>query len=98
MGQGGSILSGYNLADADTLPDFDDMVVDSDERSPPVFSQTEQFGPPELGTNDDDLYVPVSANRVLSGLPVLIITSSTILSSIYQALANMIMMNCPLVY
>ncbi|KAF8507621.1 hypothetical protein JB92DRAFT_2959417, partial [Gautieria morchelliformis] len=57
-GQGNSILSGYSLADAESLPDFDDMVVDSDERPPPVFSQTEQYGPPELGTIDDDLYVP----------------------------------------
>lgn len=50
--------------DADALPDLNDIVVDSDSQCSPS-SQTEQFGPPELGINDDDLYVPVRANQSL---------------------------------
>ena len=61
-GQGILTLSGYNQTDAETLPDFDDMVVDSDDRQCSPCLQTERFGPPELGINDDDLYVPVSAS------------------------------------
>ena len=60
-------LGGYNQQDADALPDFDDdddvpMSSKVDVSRPET---EQQYGPPELGIDDEDLYVQVSIEKVL---------------------------------
>lgn len=66
-------LSGYSQDEAAALPDFDAVDVDFGYSSGSPLPQTEQFGPPELGIDDDNLYVPVSASYVINSLQVVII-------------------------
>jgi hypothetical protein len=46
--------------------------VDPEEESHATAPQIKQYGPPELGIDDDDLYVPVSVRRAQSVVLVLI--------------------------
>ncbi|KAF8589750.1 hypothetical protein K439DRAFT_1628529 [Ramaria rubella] len=54
-------LGGYNAYDAETLPDFEDDVLMTENEPTRIHLNTEQYGPPELGIEDDDLYVPHDA-------------------------------------